>query len=41
METGQRSHNEAPDAAAARLEYVRTRMQADVDARYARLGEPF
>jgi 2-polyprenyl-6-methoxyphenol hydroxylase-like FAD-dependent oxidoreductase len=41
METGQRSHNEAPGAAAARLEYVRTRMQADVDARYARLGEPF
>jgi 2-polyprenyl-6-methoxyphenol hydroxylase-like FAD-dependent oxidoreductase len=41
MATGERSHSEAPGAAAARFEYVRTRMQADVDARYARLGEPF
>lgn len=41
LETGMRSHNEAPGAEAARLEYVRTRMQADVDARYARLGEAF
>ena len=41
LETGLRSHNEAPGAEAARLEYVRTRMQADVDVRYARLGEAF
>ncbi len=41
LETGLRSHDEAPGAEQARLEYVRTRMQADVNVRYARLGEAF
>jgi 2-polyprenyl-6-methoxyphenol hydroxylase-like FAD-dependent oxidoreductase len=41
METGRRSHDEAPGAIEARDHYIRNLMQADVAKRFARLAEPF
>ncbi len=41
METGRRSHDEAPEAIEARDRYIRTMMEADVAKRFARLAEPF
>ncbi|MBL8385962.1 MAG: FAD-dependent monooxygenase [Burkholderiales bacterium] len=41
LQTGRRSHEESPEALAAREHYVRNLMVADVARRYATLAEPF
>ena len=41
METGRRSHDEAPGALQARDHYIRNLMHADVERRFAKLAEPF
>ncbi len=41
METGRRSHDESAEGLRARDHYLRRLMLADIDKRFARLGEPF